>query len=810
MPRILLALLIGGSLSFTPAIGHLGAARIVEQKDTGPTSRGASATPNPVYTELTNVKLGPESSAVQGLVLKRDAATFRFISGRFFFLSPVAGKVTGAVFLGDGEFQLEPVQDIERRHLSILTKSPTLTDRFTKMTVRFTDSTYQAVKERFGVQTDAPAPAAQGIFDYTKKDLRKGKRLRFNVDARILIDLLGQGSGLFQAFFSGKEYGDMFFGIDPLGEGAINPEETVLAVLGKSNKGVWYGSHLADHCQTAAAVDENHSFIEVRDYNIDAKIKGKTLEATVRATFKARVDGARVIPLDLFPKLRVRRVSDASGLELSFIQDSKDEDSSLFVILPEGLKKGNEYNLKFEYGGDGAVLDSGGNYMPVDDASQNWYPINDASPNGDRSTFAMTLRVPRGLVMVATGQPVAEREDAAWSTTEWKSQVAIEGASFNYGKFHKSISKDDKTGCVFESYMPGYLREVQKDVVGAEGVGLQATTNMMNQFRAEAQVAVRLYTDMFGPLPYGRLAMTQQTYFDFGEASPMLVFVPALAYLDPDYQRQLGLDTSESFVKIVGPHEVAHQWWGCLLGAKSYRDQWMVEGFADFSAALFAEYVYKNDLYLKFWREQRDLLLKKNNAGKRPVDVGGVCMGYRLDTPKTGDVSQAILYSKGAMIVNMLRRMMWDPQTGDQRFSEMMKDFVKTNYNADVSTQDFQRMVEKHMTSEMDLERNRKMDWFFREWVYGTAVPDYKLDYRVDQSQGKFTLIGNLTQANVDDSFKMRVPIYADMDGRVRRLASVGLYGNSSIDEFRIELPSKPRKVMLCHLEDVLCTTKNR
>jgi aminopeptidase N len=35
----------------------------------------------------------------------------------------------------------------------------------------------------------------------------------------------------------------------------------------------------------------------------------------------------------------------------------------------------------------------------------------------------------------------------------------------------------------------------------------------------------------------------------------------------------------------VTPHEVAHQWWGQEVGFDSYRDQWMSEGFANFSVA---------------------------------------------------------------------------------------------------------------------------------------------------------------------------------------------------------------------------------
>ena len=44
-------------------------------------------------------------------------------------------------------------------------------------------------------------------------------------------------------------------------------------------------------------------------------------------------------------------------------------------------------------------------------------------------------------------------------------------------------------------------------------------------------------------------------------------------------------------------------------------------------------------------------------------------------------------------------------------------------------TEDFKAVVEKHMTSGMDLDGNHKLDWFFNEYVYGTQLPNYKFDY---------------------------------------------------------------------------------
>lgn len=788
------------------------------------------ATGDPVYAQIRSAKLSGESASITNFTLKRDTATITFTDGRFHFLSPVEGRVIGAVFLGNGEFQMSPVISMEQRHLGILTGAPSITETFTKMTLRFTDSTYDEIKKQSTIETGQSASQAQDAFDDFRNLMRKGKNftrpnftlalLRENIDARTLIDITWpEHEGFFQAFFNGKKHGDFLYWIDPLGLPFVTPEEVVLANLSDGNLGIWVASHLKDHYRSPAVFDENHQLFDLQHHKIEATMKGKRMDAKVESRFKAQADGVRVLPFSLASSLRVRRIADWEGRELRFIQEKKEEDAGLYVILAEGLKKGQEYTLTFEYGGDDAVLDSGGGNFTLA-ARSNWYPNTDF---GDRATYEMTLKTSKDLILVATGQPMGEAKEGDWMVSKWKSDIPLAVAGFNYGKFKKEVVKDEKTKYDIESYankeLPDSLKSLQRTIESLEDQGVRTTTtlgslntvSMMGKARAEAQLSIALYTDMFGELPYGRIAMTQQPFFDFGQAWPMLVYMPLFAYLDSTFKNQLGLQAGDSFWKIVGPHEVAHQWWGHIIGWKSYRDQWMSEGFSDCSASIFAQAFHKGDLFQKFWKEQRELIIQKNEAGRRASDVGGVYMGYRLDTARTGSVTRRVIYPKGGFILHMLRMMMWDPQTGDQKFSAMMKDFVKTHYNQNVSTQDFQRIVEKHMTRDMDFDGNGKMNWFFQQWVYGTHIPDYKLTYRLDAAEGgKAKLVAKITQSNVDDNFRMRVPVYLDFDGRITRLGTVPVFGNSTTNEFEVMLPKKPKRVLLAYNEDVLCTTDAR
>src|SRR5256884_6702302 len=163
--------------------------------------------------------------------------------------------------------------------------------------------------------------------------------------------------------------------------------------------------------------------------------------------------------------------------------------------------------------------------------------------------------------------------------------------------------------------------------------------------------------------------------------------------------------------------------------------------------------------FLTFWNDERELLLERNPQGFRAIDVGPVTMGYRASSSRTGgDITRRLIYPKGAYILHMIRMMMYDRQNGDKQFKETMQDFVNTYRGKAASTEDFKAIVEKHMTPEMDAEENHKMDWFFNEYVYGTELPNYKLDYSFDTgADGMIVMNLNVAESGVEDRKSTRL-----------------------------------------------------
>ncbi len=110
-------------------------------------SPAAAPNSDPTYQQLRNLTLGGEAVSVTNFDLKRDAGTFHLHSGTVCFVTPVQGKVTGAVFVGDGNFVLDPPFDSERKSLKLLTKEDEFSEQFTHAVLRFTDSTYDDIKK---------------------------------------------------------------------------------------------------------------------------------------------------------------------------------------------------------------------------------------------------------------------------------------------------------------------------------------------------------------------------------------------------------------------------------------------------------------------------------------------------------------------------------------------------------------------------------------------------------------------------------------------------------------------------------------
>jgi hypothetical protein len=792
----------------------------------------ALANSDTTYRKLRDAGLG-DSFRVENFTLTEDVGTFEFKSGTFTALQLINGIETGVVFTGQGHFTLTPIDSINRRELARRSGTEIAQEDFTEAVFRFTHDGLGKFAPGLGAKTDTPAEATPAFQRWRDKmrhrheipegitqDLLESESID-NVDADVLAAVYNpQHPPFFNAYMRGTPHKDLRFYVRTR-VGAVpqmdSSEEVGLINMNgaEMDDGVWYLAHLKPELlgHTANSGEDRRLFA-VSKYKIETVIgKNNHLAAAATITFSPLIPGERVMKFSLLPNLRVARVKDESGADLHFVQERRQDDGSFYAILDKAPEAGKDHSITIEYAGDKVITEAGpGSYYIGD--REDWYPNLSGGGFGMHSLFDLTFKVQRSYKLISVGELKSESTEEGFAVTHWVTPVPVAIAGFNYGDYKKVDLPDDKDGFKLSGYFLTELPSILQRYSTSASLGAMSPTAMTKYALEQTRAQMQLCTFFFGKIPYNSISITEQPNMEFGQSWPNLVYLPILAYMDDTQRWELfgRIDTNISgFVTEVTPHEVSHQWWGHAVSWASYHDQWLSEGFADFSAGLFLQQAVgpKWDKgYLDYWDRQRKRIIEKNNFGISANDAGPLWLGLRLISPKSDSAYQGLTYSKGAYVLKMLRSLMYDDHTDDANkeavFIAMMHDFVATHENVPASTESFKAIAEKHMSKQLDLQHNGRLDWFFSEWVYGTELPKYDFKYEIQPAVGgKVKLHITLTQSQVDEHFAMFVPVFADFGHGMQRLGQIPIAGSSTRTMDYI-LPAQPKKVALNYFKDVL------
>jgi len=792
-----------------------------------------------VYRLLRDIAVG-RTHQVENVVLPMDVGRFEFKSGTITLLNVVNRYETGAIFVGQGRFTVKPVVHIDKEELKRRSGGEVLEEDFREAVFRFSGSVYPQISGLLGAQAATPKEALEAL-QRSKNKLRHRHEVPEgftqaileestidNVDADILGAIYNPAHPpFFNAYITGERHRDLRFFIRTV-VGAIpqidSPEEVALINSngGGMDDGIWYSEHsLAELKAHTASSEEDRRLFATKHYKIETVIgRNNHLASVATITFTPLRAGERVLKFGLLPNLRVLRVSDENGKDLHFIQEDRKQDGSFYAVLDEAPPTGKEHSITVEYAGDKVLYEAGDGSYYVD-ARDSWYP----NLNGfrEKALYELTFKVPRPNVVISVGKLEGESTEAGFAVTHWLTPVPIAVAGFNYGRYAKLEMPDEITHYNISGYyltdLPSSLKPFQGGAFGASGMQGNALAGMapgaMTKYALDqARAQMQLCTFYFGRAPYENIEITEQPNFNFGQSWPNLVYLPISAYIDSTQRWMLFGQINakfSGFVQEVTPHEVAHQWFGHSVEEASYHDVWLSEGFAEFAAGLFLQQAvgpkWQKD-YTEFWERLRTRLLEKNTFGIAANDAGPLWLGLRLVSPRTEEGYLNVTYPKGAYVLSMLRSLMYADQSTsgnpDQAFIDMMHDFVETHQKALASTESFKAVAEKHMTKQMDLQRNGRLDWFFNEWVYGTQIPKYSFKYDMESEAGNKTRVRvEVTQSEVDQNFAMFVPVFADFGKGMVRIGQVGVIG-SGTRAVIFHMDSKPKKVAINVYKDVL------
>jgi aminopeptidase N len=176
--------------------------------------------------------------------------------------------------------------------------------------------------------------------------------------------------------------------------------------------------------------------------------------------------------------------------------------------------------------------------------------------------------------------------------------------------------------------------------------------------------------------------------------------------------------------------------------------------------------------------------LLNRSKGER---TGPLALGRRANTGEVPTAYGSLVYSKGTLVLHMLRSLLRDQSGSDDAFLEILRDFARTHRGGYASTSDFTATVARHAPGDWS--------WFFDPWINGTAIPSYRWSYTMAPGAGGgATLNLRVRQSDVPEGFRMPVPVRIEYpDGtEERRLVTV-----SKADEtFPLALPRAPKGVV--------------
>jgi len=830
--------------------------------------------PPPLYQALVDGDLEP-AGHIQDQRITIDRFEFAFTNGDLYVLAPMAGQPAIAVFLGDGVVTAYPPDGVEHQQLEkFLDDEDQIEEEFDRLVFWLAGDLGTRLRALADDTVGKDADDAQDVLEDRREALLEHERK--NPDARVVIDLLSMDDAnpgpLPRSYFSAEvdtdDHGWVSIEIEP-----HEREEVTITQFDRrrSITDVWMAFHALsdfdDNVQASAFDgfprnpetagkfgtddDDEDDDWNAQDLGLALRPRipdheGWTRQATIPRTDvdlaltgsgDARASVALVVePLESLTTLRLRI---ASALDVTDVRvhvtmpndladvrnstllrghsDDADEPVSLTgepvhyvqavhrrrmnddihepwvtVVLPRRFARGERFVVELAYEGELLeYLNDGRTYVLK--APLNWLPRHVHTRGTPGGLTNLTYRVPEGF-RVASGSTLADEQvigDAR--IMRWVSDQPVTSMSFNFGRFN--VTEAEYAGptdiTVYEDrtrrgFAPGNRAKTLRDLTGA----------------------LNVYADYFGPYPFDSLLVTETPTYN-GIAFPGLVLLSFQAFGE--------LHAGEA--SVFRAHEVAHQWWGIGVEFEDYRDQWLSEGFAEYSAALFAlNGLREENQFLEVLGAWRNDVLGKVDLGQgfgrhygfpagamRDSDgheSGPIVVGYRLTSGDTPFDYRLLVYEKGAFVLHMIRMLLTDLETGDDtRFRDLMRGFVADHRDGSASTDAFEAAVSEAI--------GEPMDWFFDQWVYGVDVPTYRPDLEVSRSSDPelpYVYRGTIEQEDVPDGFNMPIPILFRFDDRSPIARRVWV--EADMVDVEILLPAEPSEVEFNYHHGVLADVR--
>jgi tetratricopeptide (TPR) repeat protein len=480
--------------------------------------------------------------------------------------------------------------------------------------------------------------------------------------------------------------------------------------------------------------------IDVESYNVDITLAPDEHRLTGKTDIRFKqLDRQNYAVLDIDRRLRIEKVT-INGAEARFRQF--DVDSTVEVDLA-----GQQFNtnpvLHIEYSG---ILD------PEDDRRDpvlakisedsafllyggKWFPTNGLYR--DKADMRLKVTTPPGWSLV-TDLSKAGDGYASTQPSFWGTVAA--------GKYNTTSAKSEKAQISVSTL------KAAADVVSpmAEAVG------KMFDF----------YSERFGPAPSSMFRIVEVE----GANWPSQWSVGMLLLPSTGMRKDFDADALA--------FSVAHQWFPSKYAVKdASTDAWLVDGMAQFATLLYFE---RTLAPVDAQVHVHGALVKAlGYEGNNTIRQAG---SLDKDTPEY----RALVQYRGAYVLRMLQWVI-----GDDNFNKLLAGYTQQFQNEPVSTEAFEKLANEVAGGDLN--------YFFDQWLNGTGVPEFKVDYTVFRKKDGYMVQGTVKQDL--DLFRMPVEFQIQTDGDPE-YARVDVVGPSS--EMDAPTQRKPKAVLIDPRERIL------
>ncbi len=651
-------------------------------------------------------------SISEPVTLKRDTATWTLKSGSLRLMQPLpGGKITGLVFEGDGRFTMTVPDRVELAQLRRFASKPdmqSIDTAFSELVFRTSEGSIDRLFAGRATGPFSPNGAATARHNHWLIDRR------LDVDAAIVAAMANEGAVAIAAATRSTDFGWLHYDYD-----GGRPEAVQLVRYFRDYPEVWLSLESdAPRLARLDAIDvradlTRYSFKPTAGETHQRKLNGRYV---VEETLTALTDGVSALRMQLHPIAREVTARDEQGAALDVIRDhiggrsanveNKFHDPVLTIFFPAPMAKGAQRRVTFEYELETENFALG----------RSWYPTFPGF--FDLHTARLDFLVnPRNAVR-SMGTQTEDGETDKGKRSVWIIARPTMMVTFSTAERFEEATVE----------LPG--------VPPITSFGAVARINPASRVRKAAEDvagAVDFFQTFLGyKLDTPRLFVTSITG-EHGQA-----FDGFLHLSERSYMNEPGAE------ELFRAHETAHAWFGHTLAWKSYRDQWLTESIAEYLAMMYVEARVKDGPRLfEQILDSYEGIVKGNWAGgfskfNRPwlvnamrnasyrSRIGPIAHGFRAGT---GDMPFGYMvqaYYKGPLVMHMLRTLLRYQTGNDDAFRRVLGTFVRENAGKQVSTADFQRVVEKTAGGDWS--------WFFETWVYSAELPAIRWSSSVQRS----------------------------------------------------------------------------